>query len=116
MSCPAEGQNGLQINQSVEKIAVQGSMKCELHEIALKICKVCIQNNFHLEMEWVPRSENARADKLSKFIDRDNWSVSDECFQFFDNIWGPHTVDQFASYYNRSNDLMPDIGIQVVRI
>ena len=46
------------------------------------------------------RSQNERADKLSRLIDRDNWSVSDQLFAYFDTLWGPHTVDWFASYYN----------------
>lgn len=87
-------------NQSVEKIAVQGSMKGELQSIALSICQTCLRHNIHLEMEWIPRSKNERADKLSRIIDKDDWFVSDEFFQYFDALWGPHTVDRFASYYN----------------
>ncbi len=88
-------------NQSVERIAVQGSMKEDLQKIAVSICRSCLQRNIHLEMEWVPRMENERADKLSRFIDNDDWSISDDCFQYFDELWGPHSVDRFASYYNK---------------
>ena len=52
-------------------------------------------------MEWLPRTENERADKLSRIIDNDDWGVSDECFKIVDDLWGPHTVDRFASYYNK---------------
>jgi hypothetical protein len=88
-------------NQSVAKIAVQGSMKSELQDIAMSICKTCMESNIHLELEWVPRSQNERADKISRIIDNDDWAVSEELFQYFDGLWGPHTVDRFASYYNK---------------
>ena len=72
-------------------------------------------------MEWVPRSE--KADKLSKFIVRDDWSVSDECFQFIDNIWGEDKVHRFAIIIITAslNVLMPVLepvcnGIQVFSI
>ena len=87
-------------NQAVEKIAVCGGMKTDLQEIALDICKTCLEYNIQLDMEWVPRSENQKADKLSRIIDNDDWSISDEAFKYFDGLWGPHSIDRFASYYN----------------
>ena len=87
-------------NQAVSRITVRGSMKRDLQEIALSICKTCLSHNIHIEMEWVPRLENERADKLSRILDRDDWAVADHFFSFLDELWGTHTVDRFASYYN----------------
>ena len=84
-------------NQSVEIIAVKGSMKPDLQNIVLSICRTCMHRNIQLEMEWVPRADSQRADMLSKIIDNDDWQVSDECFHLFENLWGPHSVDRFAS-------------------
>ena len=53
-----------------------------------------------LEMEWVPRSQNERADYISKIVDFDDWKVNPCLFDYLDGMWGPHTVDCFASYYN----------------
>ncbi len=87
-------------NQAVSRITTRGSMKRDLQDIALSICQTCLAHNVHIEMEWVPRSENERADNLSRILDQDDWAVSDYMFSFLDNLWGPHTVDRFASYYN----------------
>ena len=88
-------------NQSVARIAAHGSMNPELQEIALSICQTCLKNNIHIDMEWIPRSQNQKADMLSRQMDRDDWGISDQVFSFFDELWGPHTVDRFASYYNK---------------
>ena len=41
-----------------------------------------------------------RADLLSRFVDKDDWSLNPVVFQDIDAKWGPHTVDRFSSYYN----------------
>ena len=53
---------------------------------------------------WIPRSENTRADYISKIIDFDDWGTSCEFFDFMDKIWGPHTIDWFASNLNKKID------------
>jgi hypothetical protein len=62
-------------NQAVARIAASGSMKKELQEIALSICRTCLANNIHIDMEWIPRTQNERADHLSKIVDQDDWGV-----------------------------------------
>ena len=34
-------------------------------------------------------------------VDIDDWGTCPEFFEFMDYIWGPHTVDRFASYLNK---------------
>ncbi|XP_072021557.1 uncharacterized protein [Amphiura filiformis] len=87
-------------NQSVAAIATKGSMKTDLQEIALNIFRICVQDNISLEVEWVPRSDNERADYISRIIDADDWAISDYIFEKLDTRWGPHTIDRFASFYN----------------
>ena len=53
-----------------------------------------------IEMEWLPRSQNERADFLSRIVDLDDWSVNPELVRLVDSRWGPHTVDRFSSFYN----------------
>ena len=43
---------------------------------------------------------NQQADYISRFIDTDDWQLTDEFFLFLDGCWGPHSVDCFANYYN----------------
>ncbi len=87
-------------NKTVDIIVSKGSMKKHLQDIALKIFHLCIESQIHLEMQWVPRSENERADYLSKIIDNDDWGIADYVFQHLSSIWGPYDVDLFASYNN----------------
>ena len=45
----------------------------------------------------MPRNDNERADALSRIIDYDDWSINPSVFKWLDSIWGPHTVDRFAT-------------------
>ena len=60
-----------------------------------------LKNDVTLSSQWISRSENERADILSKFLDKDDWKIHPLIFSHLDNTWGPHTVDRFSSYYNK---------------
>lgn len=34
-------------------------------------------------------------------VDHEDWGVTDTFFEFIDNLWGPHSVDRFASVVNK---------------
>lgn len=87
-------------NQAVARITTHGSMKIELQRIALDIFSFCVRHNISLEVEWVPRTQNERADFISRIVDHDDWSIADSVFEYFDMLWGPHSIDRFASFYN----------------
>ena len=87
-------------NQSVKFIATNGSKKRHLQDGACCIFETCMKYALKLEMEWVPRSQNERADYISRIVDFDDWKVNPCLFHYLDGMWGPHTVDCFASYYN----------------
>ena len=38
------------------------------------------EKNISLEVEWIPRTENKRADYISRIVDADDWAVSDIIF------------------------------------
>ena len=88
-------------NQATAKIVEVGSMKLQLHTLALKMFKICYEHSIHLDIEWIPRYCNTRADFISKLVDFDDWQVTEDVFKDLDSLWGPHTVDCFATYYNR---------------
>ena len=88
-------------NQNVVHILQVGSRKSDLHEIALRVFSLAIENQIRLEPEWVPRACNERADLLSRIVDYDDWYINPEVFAWLDSLWGPHTVDRFADYNNR---------------
>ena len=87
-------------NQAVARIVSIGNACPELQAIALQIFSVSFMNHFELTAEWIPRKSNQRADLLSLFIDKDNWSIRSNVFRLLDAKWGPYTIDRFASYYN----------------
>ena len=75
-------------------------MKSELQVIAIEIFKWCMVNNIVIEIEWLPRKENERADYLSRIIEKDDWGISFEILHFIENRWGKLEVDWFASEHN----------------
>ncbi|KAK3086454.1 hypothetical protein FSP39_018665 [Pinctada imbricata] len=87
-------------NTNVVSIIEKGSMKQDLQQIALRIFNMCLTNNISLYTEWVPRTENEKADQISRIIDHDDWGVSMSIFQYLDALWGPHEIDFFASCTN----------------
>ena len=66
----------------------------------MDLFQVCLSNDIVLEAQWIPRSANERADQLSRFIDKDDWSVHPSVYKLLNAKWGPFTIDRFASYYN----------------
>ena len=68
-------------NQAVVSIVNSGSMKVHLQKLALDIFYTLKDSNIEMEIEWIPRTLNERADYLSRIIDRDYWRVKDHYFQ-----------------------------------
>ena len=87
-------------NMGASRILMVGSSKLHLQQIAVDIFSICLSFDISLDSQWLPREENARADLLSRFIDRDDWSLNPVVFQFLDARWGPHSVDRFSSHFN----------------
>ena len=87
-------------NQGVKSIVSKGSMKIDLQNVAYDIFKLCMRKSISLEMEWIPRSENERADYASKIVDYDDWGISDEIFNLIQEKFGALQTDWFASEYN----------------
>ena len=87
-------------NQAVVRIIEKGSMKADLQYYALQIYRICVLNNIRLEMQWVPRGQNERADYISKYVDTDDWGVTQSFFRKLDLQWGPHDIDRFANSQN----------------
>ena len=52
-----------------------------------------IEHSITLDIQWIPREMNARADYISQLID--TWQITNELFLYLER-WGPHTVDCFT--------------------
>ena len=50
----------------------------------MDIFNLCFVNSIVLEVQWIPRSLNERADLLSRFVDKDDWSVNPSVFRVID--------------------------------
>ena len=87
-------------NQNVARILLMGSKKPLLHDLAVKVFSLSVHNNVKLEPEWIPRDLNERADALSRIIDYDDWMLNPAVFADIEVLWGPHSVDRFASCHN----------------
>ena len=87
-------------SQNVVSIIQKGSNKSELHCLAVQLFWFCYNNNIALDVQWIPRDQNVTADELSRFVDRDDWSINDYTFCFLSDLWGYHTVDRFANVFN----------------
>ena len=87
--------------QNVVSIFNHGSKLPELQQIALRIFRFCLQNKINIEVEWIPRAQNERADLISRIKDHNDWGVSPSFFEKIDRLWGPHTIDRFANFKNK---------------
>ena len=47
-------------------------MKLDLHRLAIKIFQFCAEHYIRLEVQWIPRTENEKANYISRLIDFDD--------------------------------------------
>ena len=64
-------------------------MKGHLQEIALEIYPICLKFNLTLDVVWVPRSDNERADFISRIIDYEVLSVCVNVLMFTGMLFVP---------------------------
>lgn len=88
-------------NQNCVKIVKSGSMKLELQKLARSIYSTCVTNSISIDIQWIPRSENEKADYISRLIDHEDWEVSGKFFDLMNGLWGPFTIDRFANFNNK---------------
>ncbi|XP_068238348.1 uncharacterized protein [Palaemon carinicauda] len=91
-------------NKNIVSIISKGSMKVDLQNISLDIYRHCLVNSIHLEMEWISRSLNEKADFISQLRDSDDWGVSLQIFNYISELWGSFEIDWFASDSNHKLD------------
>ena len=87
-------------NQSSISVVKFGSRKPHLQKLAPDVFSLCL-NNISIYLEWIPRNLNEIADAISKFLNYDDWRTTDGFFTFLNKIWGPFTINRFASAENK---------------
>ena len=80
-----------------------GSPNPDLQRLALQLLDTQLEHGFSLTFTWVPRDQNVRADYLSHASEAapHDYSVKEEWFAYLDGLWGPHSIDRFATAANR---------------
>ncbi|XP_045211850.2 uncharacterized protein LOC123563229 isoform X1 [Mercenaria mercenaria] len=87
-------------NKNVKSILLNGSKTPSIQRTALDLANFCENENISFRPEWIPRVDNELADYLSRCTDCDDWEIHDSVFSRIDCLWGPHTIDRFASHLN----------------
>lgn len=88
-------------NQNCIRIVQAGSMKKDLQKLAISIFTICKEKQISIDLQWIPRLHNCKADYISKMVDHEDWQISYEFFDFVNELWGPFSCDRFASDLNR---------------
>lgn len=60
-------------SQTAARIVEVGSTKLDLHRLAIKIFQFFF--SISLEVQWIPRTENEKADYISRLLDFDDWQI-----------------------------------------
>ena len=75
-------------------------MKFNLHQMAFAVFSICLRAHIELDIQWIPRSLNEKADCLSKIVDYDDWEITPQLFKLLNEKFRPYTVDCFADCNN----------------
>lgn len=75
----------------------QGGPCEQLHRVATKIWTLVLTNNIDITAKYLRGVLNVQADELSRVQSQYEWALHPRLFQYLDNVWGPHTIDRFAS-------------------
>ena len=76
-------------SQTACSITRVGSMRKDLHSIAIRIYKLCLDHKIDLDIECIPRTEIHRAEYISRLIDIDDWQITQKCFYLVEEAWAP---------------------------
>jgi hypothetical protein len=58
---------------------------------------MCAQRDIRWDILWLPRELNEWADKLSKDLDEDDWTIDSKLFALIQKCFGVFDCDMFAS-------------------
>jgi hypothetical protein len=86
-------------NQNVEKMLAKGSGKVRIMKLVLDILKRGRRLLLDLQPVWVSRDNPflLKADAISKGVDTDNWEVSRADYDHLNLLFGPFSIDLFAT-------------------
>ena len=65
-----------------------------------KLWELVDTNNINIRARYIRSAANVWADKLSRETDMDDWQLNPRIFTYLDSMWGPHSIDRFATQGN----------------
>ncbi len=78
-------------------INMQGGPAMELSRIAGSIWSLALTHKIQLKAQHLKGSLNVQADTLSRLSSQYEWSLHQGVYDYLDTLWGPHTIDRFAT-------------------
>jgi ribonuclease HI len=76
-----------------------GSSK-ELSQLASAIWTEAHERSITIQAKHLAGVDNVAADHLSRLSNKYEWKLNPRLFNYIDKLWGPHTIDRFASLAN----------------
>ena len=73
-------------SQAAAKIFDIGSMKPDLHKLVTKIFGACLRSKIKLEIQWIPTTENEKADFISRLIEVNDWQQTESFFATLEGV------------------------------
>lgn len=87
-----------------------GGPSRELSEMATTIWVLAHELKVELTVSHIRGIHNVRADQLSRVKSSHEWELHPKMFKFVDSIWGPHTIDRFATWINHKVEVYNSWG------
>jgi len=88
-------------NQAVVSVLTHYTTRSPQMMVELrKLWYILDSNSIQLRPRYIRSAANIWADALSRELDMSDWQLNPKIFRYVDKLWGPHTVDRFASMEN----------------
>lgn len=78
-----------------------GGPSRELTQLASAIWTEANNQSMSVKAKYLAGVDNVAADRLSRLSDKYEWKLHPRLFAYIDKLWGPHTMDRFATLANR---------------
>jgi hypothetical protein len=65
-----------------------------------KLWELIDTNNISIRARYIQSAANVWADRLSREMDKDDKQLNPRIFIYLDSLWGPHSIDMFATQGN----------------
>jgi hypothetical protein len=65
-----------------------------------KLWELIDTNNINIRARYIRSAASVLANRLSRETDRDDWQLNPRIFTYLDSLWGPHSIDKFATQGN----------------